>query len=101
MAGQPALGGGPLAVLLLRPVLGRDELGRQRQDLGVAGRDHAGTEKGVEIFRAAVRAPARRALRAADLARAEVLGAVERDQQPAAQALERRRPSARRWSPGP
>jgi hypothetical protein len=36
----------------------------------------------VEVFRAAVIAPARRALRAAELARAEMLGAVERDQQP-------------------
>ena len=71
-------------------VLRRDELGRQRQDLGVARRDHTGTEKGVEILHAAIRAPALRALRAADLARTEVLGAVEGDQQSAVQALERR-----------
>jgi hypothetical protein len=45
---QPALGGGALAILLLAPVLGGDELRRQRQDLGVAGRDHAGAEKGVK-----------------------------------------------------
>src|SRR3954468_9206026 len=90
MAGQPALGGGPFAILFFRPVLRRDELGRQRQDPGVTGRDHTGAEKGVEILHAAIRAPARRALRTADLARTEVLGAVERDQQSAVQALERR-----------
>jgi hypothetical protein len=94
MAGQPALGGGPFAILFFRPVLRRDELRRQRQDLGVTGRDHTGTEKGVEILHAAIRAPARRALRAADLARTEVLGAVERDQQSAVQALERRQAAA-------
>jgi hypothetical protein len=59
VAGQPALGGGALAILFFRPVLGHDELGRQRQDLGMAGRDHAGAEKGVEILRAAIRAPSR------------------------------------------
>ena len=90
MAGQPALGGGPFAILFFRPVLRRDELRRQRQDLGVTGRDHTGAEKGVEILHPAIRAPARRALRATDLARTKVLGAVERDQQLAVQALERR-----------
>src|SRR3954468_23671387 len=94
MAGQPALGGGALAILLASAVLGRDELRRQRQDLGMAGGDHTGAQEGVETLHAAIRAPACRALWAADLARTVVLGAVERDQQPTAQALERRKAAA-------
>ena len=47
----------------------------------------------MEVFRAAVRAPARRTLRAFDLARAEVLGPIERDWHSPIQALEwRQRP---------
>ena len=45
MPRQPALGGVAFAVLLLRSVLGRDELRRQRQDLLVAGRDDGGARK--------------------------------------------------------
>jgi hypothetical protein len=73
---QPALGGIAFAILLLRPVLRRDELWRQRQDLLVAGGDQAGAEEGVEVFRAAIGTPPRRTLLAFDLARAEVLGPV-------------------------
>ena len=90
MPGQPALRGVAFAVLLLRPVLRRNEFGGQWQHLLVAWRDYAGTEEGVEVFRAAIRTPPRRALAAVDLARAEVLGSVQRDQHPPAQALERR-----------
>jgi hypothetical protein len=88
--GQPALRGVAFAVLLLCPVLRRDKLGRQRQDLLVAGRDQAGTEDGVEVCRAAVGPPPHRALATFDLARAVVLGSVQRDQHPPAKALERR-----------
>ena len=90
MPGQPAFRSVAFAILLLGPVLRRDELRRQGQDLLVAGGHHAGTQEGVEVFRAAVRAPARRTLRAFDLARAEVLGPIERDWHSPIQALERR-----------
>ena len=63
MPGQPALGGVALAVLLLRPVLGGDELRRQRQHLMVARGDEGGAQEGVEVFDAAIGAAACRALR--------------------------------------
>ena len=112
MPGEPALGGVALAILLFRPVLRGDELGRQRQNLLVSGCHQAGAEKGMEVLDAAVRAAALGALRAMDLARAEVLRPVERNQHPPAQALERcqrvgggdgrhgrhEQPVKRRWS---
>src|SRR5258708_17040294 len=73
MLGEPALGGAALAVLLLRAVLRDDELGRQRQDLRVAGCHEACAEKGMEALDATVGSAPRGALRAADLARGEVL----------------------------
>ena len=91
MPGQPAFRSVAFAILLPGPVLRRDELRRQGQDLLVAGGHHAGTQEGVEVFRAAVRAPARRTLRAFDLARAEVLGPIERDWHSPIQALDDRR----------
>ena len=90
MLGQPALGSVALAILLFRAVLRGDELGRQRQHLLVAGCHQAGAEKGVEELGAAIGATPRGALRAMDLARAEVLGPVERDQHASVEALERR-----------
>ena len=54
----------------------------------MAGGDDGGAEKGVEVFRAAVRTLACRTARAMDFARAEVFGAIQRDQHPPAQALE-------------
>jgi len=94
-AGQPTLGRGTLAVLLFRPVLGRDELRRQRQDPGMA-RSHQGcSEEGMEKIDLAVRVLLARAARAVDFARPEVLGAVERDQHPAIQTPERRQPIRR------
>ena len=90
---QPAFRRVAFAILLHRPILRRDEFGRQWQDMLVAWRDHAGAEEGVEVFRAAVRPQACRALPAFDLARAEVLGSVQRDQHSPVQALEwRQRP---------
>jgi hypothetical protein len=49
----------------------------------------AGAEEGVEILGTAVRTPARRAPRAMNLARAVVFGAVQHDQYPPTEALER------------
>ncbi len=95
LPGQPALGGVAFAILLLRPILRGDEFRRQRQDLLVAGGDHAGADEGVEIFRAAIRTPPRRALLAFDLARAVVLGSVQRDQHPPVQT-----PKRRQWPGG-
>src|SRR3954452_16795078 len=76
VAGQPALGGVALAVLLLRPVLRRDEFRQQRQDLLVGGSDHAGSEDGVEVFGQAICAPPPQTLLALVLERAEVLCAI-------------------------
>jgi hypothetical protein len=89
--GQPALRGVAFAILLLRAILRRDEFRRQRQDLPVAGCDQAGTQEGVEVFGTAIGTPPRRTLLVFDLARAEVLGPVERDRHPPVQILERRR----------
>ena len=54
----------------------------------MAGCDQAGTQEGVEAFHATIGPPPGRALRAFDLARAEILAAIECDQHAAAQALE-------------
>ena len=89
MACQPALHRVALAILLLRPVLRSNEFRRQRQDMLVARRDDAGAEERVEIFGAAVRTLAARAPRAMDLARAMIFGAIQRDEAPPAEALER------------
>jgi len=89
MPGEPALGRGALAILLRRAVLRHDELGRQGQHMLVSRRHNAGAEEGMEILGAAVGALARQAPRAMDLARAMVFGAIQRDQGPSAQALER------------
>ena len=56
----------------------------------MAGCHQAGTQEGVEVFGAAIGTPPRRTLLAFDLARAEVLGPVERDRHPPVQTLERR-----------
>jgi len=76
-----------LAILFLSPALRRDELRRQRHDPLMAGCHQARTKKRMEVFRAAVRTAPRAAVLAVDLARAEVLGAVERNQQSPIQAL--------------
>jgi hypothetical protein len=76
--GQSTLRGVAFAILLLRPVLRRDELRRQWQDLLMARGDQAGAEEGEEVFRADIGTASRRALLAFDLARAEVLGPGQR-----------------------
>ena len=86
---QPALRGIAFAVLLLRAILGHNELRRQRQDLLVAGGDDGGAKEGMEILRAAVRTFPGRTARAMDLARAKMFGAIQRDHHPPVQAPER------------
>jgi len=88
MAGEPTLGGAALAVLLLGAVLRGDEFRRQRQHLMVAGSDDGGAQEGMEAFHPAIGAAAGRAIRALDFARAEILGAIQRDQDSPAKALE-------------
>ena len=90
VGGQPALGGVALAVLLLGPVLGGDELRHQRQRHGVAGRDDRSGEHGMVALDPTVGAMTRQALRAAELLRAEVFRAVERDQHAPAEPRKRR-----------
>ncbi len=89
MPGEPALGRVALAILLLRAVLRGDEFRRQWQNVLVSRCHDAGAEERMEILGRAVRTLARRAPRAMNLARAVVFGAVQRDQDPSAEALER------------
>jgi len=79
--GQPALGGGVLAILLLRPVLRGDEFRLQRDHFVMPRRHQRGGEHAVEIFGLAFASQPGRAMAAMDLARAMILGAVKRDQQ--------------------
>jgi len=82
---QPTLGRRMLAVLLVGTVLRDDKLRRQGQNAGMTGRHQSGTEKAVEILHLAIRPAAMRALRTVQLARAEMLGAVQGDQHPSTQ----------------
>src|SRR5580704_5757350 len=86
--GQPAFRGVAFTILLLRAVLGCDELGRQRQHAGMARRHDRSAQEGVEVFGATVRTPPGRAALAMDLARAKVFRPVQRDQRPAVETLE-------------
>lgn len=94
MRGEPALGGGVLAILLLRAILRDDEFRLKRDHAVMPGRHQRGGEHGVETLGFALArlvglaAQPGRTLRAADLARAVILGAVERDEQPPVQAAE-------------
>ena len=80
MHGQPALGDGVLAILLLRPVLRDDEFRLQRDDLVMSGRHQGRCQHAVVIFNLALPSEPGPAVPAMDLARALILGAVERDQ---------------------
>ena len=82
-----------LAVLLLGAVLGRDELRHQGQRHRVSWGHNRASQHGMVAFGLAVGALARQALRAAELLRAEVFRAVERDQHAAAELLERQQPA--------
>ena len=78
--GQPALGRHVLAVLLLRPVLRDDELRLQRDHLIVPGCHQRGRQHAVVILGPAIASDPRRAVRAMDLPRTVIFGAVQRDQ---------------------
>jgi hypothetical protein len=78
--GVPALDGVTFAVLLFRAVLRRDEFGKQRHHLGMARGDRRRRQHGVIALDVAVGALAPQAMRAAQLLRAEILGAVPGDQ---------------------
>lgn len=78
---QPAGGGVALAILLGLPVLGLDELRRQREHRRLTRGDQRWGGRDVVILGLAVGQGAGRALRAMDRLGAVVLGAVERHQQ--------------------
>src|SRR5271163_1438280 len=84
----PALDGVAFAVLLFRTVLRRDEVGKQRDDFGMAGGDRGRSQQGMIVLDPAVGALAREAMRAAELLRAKILGSVPGDQGSAAQPAE-------------
>src|SRR3984957_20939125 len=88
MRRKPALGGVALAILFLGAVRLGDELGHQRHDHVVAGRDECRRQHRMVKFGLAVRTLARLALRTAELLRAEIFGSIERDQRASAKALE-------------
>ena len=78
--GVPALGGIAFAVLFFGAVLRRDELGKQRDDLGMTGRDRRRRQQGVVALYRAIAAFSGQAMRTTELLRAEILGAVPGDQ---------------------
>src|ERR1700732_1247116 len=85
MLAEPALDGVSLAILFFGAVLRRDELRHQRYDFGVAGRDDRRRQHGVIRLNLAVGAPAREAMRAAELLRAKELGSIPGDERSATQ----------------
>src|SRR5580692_586987 len=85
---MPALGGVAFAVLFFGAVLRRNELGKQRNDLGMAGRDRRRGEQGVVALHLAAGAFSPQAMRTAELLRAEILGAVPGDQDTVAKSGE-------------
>ena len=93
MGGQPAPRRPALAVLLLLPVLGNDELRGQQYRPGMTRGNPRGRHHVVVILHGPIAALAPRAVGAGDLGRAEVFGAVERDQKVAVQALEGTQPT--------
>jgi hypothetical protein len=80
MGGEPASRRHALAVLLVVPVLRHDELGLQRHHPAMARRHQRRRHQGMEVFGRATTALARRAAGTMQLRRAEIFGAVERDQ---------------------
>jgi hypothetical protein len=92
--GEPARGRTGLAILLFRSVLRRDELRLQRQCAVVSGGDEGGRNHLVEMLGLTVGALAGRAVGTGKLLRAEIFGAVERNQDVAAEPLERRQSAA-------
>ena len=86
MLAEPALDGVSLAILFFGAVLRRDKLRHQRHDFGVAGRDDCRRQHGVIRLDLAVGAPAREAMRAAELLRAKELGSIPGDERSATQS---------------
>ncbi len=85
---MPAFDGGARAILLLGAVLLGDELGPERDDLGMSLRDDGGRQHGMIALDLAVGALARLAARARDPLAAEILGPVEGDEGSAAEPAE-------------
>src|SRR3982751_6692508 len=90
---KPAPHGAAPAVLLVVPVWRPDELRGERPRVLMAGRDDGGRQESVEVLGGLASTGAGRAVRAVDLGRAVVLGAIQRDQHARAQALEGREPA--------
>ena len=79
MRGEPAFDGVALAILLFGAVLGRDELGHQGDDLGMAGRHDGGRQQAMIALGVAVGALAGQTIRAGELLRAEILRSIPGD----------------------
>ena len=92
VGGQPAPRRPALAVLLLPPVLGNDDLRGQRYRPGMTRGNQRGRHHVVVILHGPIAALAPRAVGAGDLGRAEVFGAVERDQKVASRRRKGRSP---------
>ncbi len=86
--GQPAFDGVALAILLFGAVLGRDQLGHQGDDLGMAGRHDGGRQQAMIALGLAVGALAGQTIRAGELLRAEIFRSVPGDERPSAQPAE-------------
>ena len=77
MRGQPAVRRPVFAILLLRPVLGRDEFRFQRHDMIVSGRDQGRPQHGVEILSLTAISKPFRASRTMQFVGAKVLSAIK------------------------
>ena len=95
MRRKPALGGIALAILFFGPVRLDDELGHQRHDHVVAGRDDGRRQHRVVKLGLAIRTLARLTMRTAEFLRAKIFGSVEGDQRASAKPFERRHPALR------
>ncbi len=95
MGGEPAPGRLAFAILLRAAVLRRHELGRQRNDAVVPGGDQRRRQQAVEMLDLAACARTRGAVRAGELVRSEIFGAVEGDQNVAAEPAEHAEAAAR------
>jgi hypothetical protein len=82
---EPALDRVALAILFLGSVLGRDELGHQRNNFGVAGRHDRRRQEAMIVLASAVGALAGETVRTADLLGTIILRSVPGDQSSAAQ----------------
>src|SRR5580658_11074374 len=89
MLGEPAFDGVALAVLFLGAILGRDELGHQGDNLGVAWRHDRRRQQTMIVLGLPVGALAGETIRTAELLRAEILRPVPGDQGSAAQPTKR------------